>query len=120
MDPTNNIILPQSWLRPLAEVGIVVPGFEEQPLELPGGRPQPGLVPPLGAEPPLQRLVPAVLGLGEGHPALAAQVHALVAAAALHTGSLVELSTKQYSMRVVFECVVCLEGVFHKKKAQAK
>ena len=94
MDPTNNIILPQSWLRPLAEVGIVVPGFEEQPLELPGGRLQPGLVPPLGAEPPLQRLVPAVLGLGEGHPALAAQVHALVAAAALDNGRLVELSTK--------------------------
>ena len=94
MDPTNNIILPQSWLRPLAEVGIVVPGFEEQPLELPGGRLQPGLVPPLGAEPPLQRLVPAVLGLGEGHPALAAQVHALVSAAALDTGRIVELSTK--------------------------
>ena len=51
-------------------------------------------MPPLGAKPALQRLVPAVLGLGEGHPALGAQVHALVAAAALDTGRLVELSTK--------------------------
>ena len=55
-------------------------------------------MPPLGAEPPLQRLVPAVLGLGEGHPALGAQVHALVAAAALDTGRLVKLSTKLHKI----------------------